>query len=628
MKKVLFISMLLLLFGFNKLISQENYKYVPNNPKCIKCIQVFKNKPKEVHFSVKLDSKDNYLYFEVNDKNWFNNLFKTAGDGIAIDIVSKDRYSCLLDNVDKTQIRGEVTSPMFAATLKKTIRPNGKNLFRVRIAKLPEHLLGKELEYNILFLGNRELCRYYNIYDLKSYPWDLLDMGMYLDSLTYKTKLGTSIKEDGYTLKYKTLKFTIPFEKNKFNYSNEDIKPMYDSLRLTDFNIKKIKIRAYSSVEGNLKRNIELQEKRAESIVKALQSFQEPTIVTETNSSENWVEFFNDISKTKYASFKDLNKSEIKSKLIGSVSSELEKYLKNHRKAIIELELQKKDKYKKMTPDELLKLFNQAIKEVKLDEVVELQNSIFEKLKDKSISPDFLNKMNIPKQIKFAKILNKNAAIKYLVNESYLLIAYEELKRIEKLLPKDGEIKYNLVAMKFKLWKYKAKPVDENNFNREILNLKNYGISKKLIDRMLINFHIVRSQLLMRKRDYVNKDVSVNFIYRNYKNISLTDFDCLSLGQFLTYYSNNNYAIELLKDRVTKIDVDEDLLFYYLNLTLVKKELTQTDEYRAMMLNAISKNKKRFCKLFNSVEKGGVTFQLLEDAFLRFTYCENCNNPE
>ena len=31
-----------------------------------------------------------------------------------------------------------------------------------------------------------------------------------------------------------------------------------------------------------------------------------------------------------------------------------------------------------------------------------------------------------------------------------------------------------------------------------------------------------------------------------------------------------------------------------------------------------------YCKLFNSIEKGGITFQLLDNEYLRDTYCENC----
>jgi hypothetical protein len=45
-------------------------------------------------------------------------------------------------------------------------------------------------------------------------------------------------------------------------------------------------------------------------------------------------------------------------------------------------------------------------------------------------------------------------------------------------------------------------------------------------------------------------------------------------------------------------------------------------------LNAINLNKVRFCKLFDPVEKDGLTFQLMENAFLRDTYCESCKAEE
>lgn len=593
--------------------------------KCKQCFNIFKQKPKEVKFSVKLGD-DNNLYFIVNNKQWFNTLFKNSGDGIAVDIVSKDRYNCSLLEIDKKQIRGKLLAPVYAGGLKRGIKPYGENNFRVKVGTLPEEFNDKEIEFNILFLSNRNLCMYYTIYDLETYKWNLLDMGMYLDSLTYKNTLNTSNESEEFTLKNKTLQFKIPFEKNKFDYLPEDIKPLYDSLNLTDFTIKKIKINAYSSVEGNLKRNIELQEKRANSIVIALQTFQKPTIVTEVSSSENWVEFFNDISNTKYASLKELSKKEIKSKLVGSVSSELEPYLKNHRKAIIILELEKKDKYKTKSSNELLNLFHNSIAESDIKEALEIQNSIFQKLKETEIDPSFIDKMEVPKQKKYTVLLTKNAVIKYIVKETYLLISYNQLKELEKVFPKDKNIKYNLAVLKFKIWRYKVQKVDENVFKKEILALQNYGVELPLINRMLVNYHIIKSEFYLRNGDYINKDKSVTYIFKNYQKFPLSDSDYLSLTQYLAYYSNNEKAISILEKKVKEIEVNEDLLFYYLNLTIVDKNLTKTSNYKITMLNAVNMNKKRFCKLFNASGKnGGVTFQLLEDDFLRKSYCENCN---
>lgn len=618
-------------FSFTSVVAQNTFDIVfprteaERSTNCTRCLQVFAQKPKEVGFSIQMD-KSNTLYFEVSDKQWFNMLFKNAGDGIAVDVVVKNRYDCSELAPEPQQIRGTLLKPVYASALKKTLKITDEDRYRVRVGKLPVSFYNKEVEFNILFLSNKTLCRYNTIFNLESYQWDILDMGMYLDSLTYKTKVSSKADDAQYSLKRKTLTFTIPFEKNKSSYSQEDIKPLYDSLRLTDFNIKKIDIKAYASVEGDAKRNLKLQQDRASSIVQAMQAFQEPTIETKVSTSENWVEFLNDISDTPYASFKDLGKQEIKSKLVGNTSEVLEKYLRHHRKAVIRLDLERIDQYKDMKTEVIIDLFNQAIGNDDLNQAELLQNSIFERLKSKEADPNLLSSMEIPRQLKYAPFFNKNSAFRYLKDERNLLIAYKELLELERLAPKDKKIKYNIAALKMRIWRYNVEPVQQDNFKNELLNLKKYGIQQKLIDRMLVNYHIIKSELYMRQRDYANKDKSVDFILRNYKNIPMQDYDYLSLAQFLTYYADLESAEDLLQSKMKTVDVNENLLFYYLNLTLVNKEIIQNPEYRTIMLNAINLNKGKFCRLFDESHKGGVTFQLLEDYYLYTTYCENCEN--
>ena len=625
--KSLLLTSFLLLFAIIT-YSQNTYDIVfsgnDRDQNCQTCLQAFNQKPKEVKFSIKREN--NNLYFEVNDKNWFNLLFKNSGDGLAVDIVLKDKYNCDLQSIDKSQIRGFLVKPVYASQLKSGLKLTKDNTFRTYVGKIPEGFLNDELEYNILFLGNKNLCRYYVIYDLESYKWDLLDMGMYLDSITYDTKQIKSSSEEGFVVKNKTLKFRIPFKKNKSNYSQADIKPIYDSLRLTDFNIKTINIKAYSSIEGIESRNIELQELRAKSIVAALQTFQKSTIKTEVTASENWVEFFNDIKGTKYEYLSALSKNEVRDKIAGTISREMEPILKNHRKAVLELELEKKDKYKTQSVEVLVGKFNNAISAENLNEAIEIQNSIFERIKMKESSLAILQKMTIPKQAKYVDFLNKNAAFKYMINIRQALIVRNELLALEKLVPKNKEVKYNLAAIKIKLWRFKAIEVNENNLKNEINALKNYGIKGEIISRMMVNYHIIKAENSMQKSDYVNKDKSVNYINTNYKRFSLSDYDYLSLAQFFSYYGNTDMAVALLESKARSIDINEDLLFYYLNLTLINKELTQDSDYRTILLNANNMNKERFCKLFNAVEKGGVTFQLLEDEYLRKSYCETCLN--
>lgn len=619
-------KLLLLAFAISLIANAQQYTYgiyFPDGDRENKCntfTKVFKQKPNYVRFGVRLE--DNKLYFEVNNRNWYNALFKEQGDGIAVDIVRRSRYSCDKE-VKPSQIRGVLLPPVYGINKPGKLKSVSRNRYRVYIGKVPPNLQKEEIEFNLLFLHNKAFCKYYTIYNLEKYPRGLLDMGVYLDDITYKNKRITSNKNHIVT-KYKKLTFSIPFEKDKSEYKPEDIKPLYDSLKLTDYNIKKININAYASIEGSTQRNLQLQNQRARSIAGSLQSFQEPSIITKISTSENWVEFFNDIKKTKHKKLVKLPKKNVKAKLINEYAANLEPVLRNHRKAIVVLSLEKKDEFKKLHIDQLVTLFNKAVRADKLEEACAIQNSILDRLRDKC-KPQVLKNMKIPKNKKYLRLLTKNCIFKYFVDLKQTLNVEKELLQLEKLEPNDKRLKYNLAVLKFIIWKHRAREINREEFKKEIINLKEYGISKELIDKMIVNYHIVKAEEDARKNNHKGKVSSVNYVLKSYQNLILSDFDYLSIAQFFTYYSNIYDAIHTIEDKVNNITVDEDLLFYYLNLTITKEELTQTEEYRTVMLNAINMNKKRFCSLYNSALKKGVTFQLLEDEFLRATYCENCS---
>lgn len=626
-----FFTVFCVLLFLNFSFSQNTYDIVfpdkDKDEKCKVCIQVFNNKPEGVEFSIVRENSN--LFFQVNNYDWFNSLFYGSKDGIAIDIVLKNKYDCKLETIENKQIRGFLLKPMYSDALKTGLKLNNNGVYQVNIGKIPDNFLNKDLEYNILFLSNKNLCRYYVIYDLKSYTWDLLDMGMYLDNITYNPKKIQALGEEDYLFKNKTLKFVIPFKKNKITYSQEDIRPIYDSLSLTDYNIKSIKVNAYASIEGITERNIELQQKRAKGVLDALQSFQKSTIETEVTSSENWVEFFNDIEGTKYENLKELTKMGVRRKIAGQLSKEMEPIFNNHRKAVLELELLTKDKYNTEPIENLLAKFNTLIAEnnfEKPEEVKVIQKSIFEKLKGKQDASEFIIKMNVPKEPKYIDVLINNAAFKYMADYRYAAIVHNEFLELEKMAPNNTAIKYNLVALKLKLWLYDSLDISEADLLAEINGLKEYGVSKDLISRMLVNFQIIIAGKFIEQGDYTSKDNSVDYVNNNFKKFSLSNNDYLNLAQFFNDYNEVGMALALLEEKAKSIDIDEDLLFYYLNFTLIDRDLTEKKSYRSVMLNAINVNKTRFCNLFNSTEHGGVTFQLLADDYLRTTYCENCDD--
>ena len=611
-------------FGFSQSETygiQMRQSYKSESKNCSSCKNAFDRKIREIQFSIEREGAN--LYFKVNDKDWFKSIFSTITDGMAIDVVAKERYNCDATHIN-SQIRGKLLKPIYFNKLIASIETLKNDEYRVMVGKIPTNLLDKDLEYNILFIGNKTLCRYQTIFNIQAYSLDLLDMGMYLDSIRFENKkIGKSGK--GFKISTKAMRFEIPFQKNKSTYKAADIKSLYDSLNLTNFNIKTIAIKAYASVEGSLGRNLTLQNQRANSIVEALQYYQKPTIKTDVSTAENWVEFLTDIEETEFEYLKGMAKNEIKNKLKDSLAEELEPLLKNHRKAIVNLELVRKDYFESKSDDDLANAFNAAIRDDNLEEASKLQNALFNRLKYFEISPDILDKLEVPAQLKYTRFLNNRSAFRFQLDNKRILLTNKELETLKELDVNNKRINYNLVVVKFKMWRFKLVEIDQEDFLNEIINLKTLGVEQNLIDRMLINYHILKSERDMQRKEYDRKDESVDYIYDSYDSILLSDIDYFNLAQYFAYYANIEWAAQLLTEKVRSIKVDEDLLFYYLNLTLINSSLTKTDAYRTTMLNASTLNKKRYCKLFNSIEKDGVTFQLLEDVYLRKGYCEICN---
>ena len=271
--------------------------------KCTKCTYVMKRKPAEVLYG--LHAIDDEIYFSINDPKYFRQFFSEKNDGIAVDIVSKDQFKCGIKNTfaNSNIHRGFLLPPVYRKELMNTATQDENGSVYVKVGDVPKELIGKEVEYNLLLIQDKFLCVYNPFYDIPGYRWDLLEMGMFLDSANKVKNNSESIE---ITQKRK-LKFQIPFEKNISKFSQSDIQPLYDSLKLQRYDIKHIEIRAFSSVEGSTKRNIELQEERAQSIITALNQIQQKEIPQTVTAKENWVEFYRDIERTKY---KNLSKKE------------------------------------------------------------------------------------------------------------------------------------------------------------------------------------------------------------------------------------------------------------------------------------------------------------------------------
>ncbi len=587
--------------------------------RCAKCKLVLQTLPSEVKFGT--FAQEGFIYFVITDPIWYDKFFEKNSDGIAIDIIDKNWYVCGKKNklADSWAYHGYLMKPMYLKEMNANLFQLENGSLIVKYGPIPAGLNPDDLEYNLLILRDKYLCHYSNFYDLRGEKWKLLEMGLFMDTLTENNIRSKT------SLLSKEWRFEIPFEKNKAEYAQADVKPIYDSLLHNDYFIKSISIKAYSSVEGSELNNIQLQEKRAQSIVKALQTFQIETIYATIQASENWVELLEDLADSKYSFFKTSSKEEIKAKLENKqLSAELEPYLKKHRKAILHIELEKKIKYIEEDTAKLHKLFDEMVVKKNIKEAIEIQQIIFSKVRENKLPSTFIKELEIPEKTEFCMLLNNKAVFNYRQADSDLFATIKQFVKLLELMPGNTRLRYNLCVLQIQAWIVGGASVDPLKLKSEIIALEKSGIDPVLIKRMLVNYHIILSEYQMKERNYVEKDKTLKYIYSNYTVLNLSDKDALSLSQYFVAYHKYDWAEKLLLKYAIKIDVEEDLLFYYINLTIAQPKTTASKSYRAIMLNAINLNKERFCGIFKPFGKGGISFQLLDNDYLKKTYCENC----
>jgi outer membrane protein OmpA-like peptidoglycan-associated protein len=588
--------------------------------RCGSINQKLEKLPAEVQFASKVIGDSIFLVF--NDVKLFWQFFESKKDGFAIDIVNKDQFQC--DNIQRLSgsytHKGYLLPPVYRDEIRKRIHYLNNDVVYVFAGLVPKQFDKTKIETNHMLLQDQYQCSYTTIINVGGHAWNMLPMGLYYDTLNNE-KL-----EEQYKDLSKTLKFVIPFAKNTSVYKKEDIKPLYDSLRLTDYAITDIHIKAFTSVEGSLERNIKLQDERAQSIVDAMQSFQSESIQSQISSNENWVEFLDAIAKTSSAYLGQMSKDEVKDALKDpKLAEKLEPVLAKERKAIIELVLEKRISYLKATAGELKTYFSQNINKKNIDEAMLLQQIIFHKIDRKELPSTFLTELDVPKSVEYGGLLMNRVAFDYEHNNRDVLDALNAFTELNELLGGNPKIDYNICALRLKAWvKLKTLP-GTDPLKAKIESLRKSIIPAALVTRLLINYHIIFSEVNYAMGNYADREKSIRYVFDTYKKIPMNDDDLVGLALFMSYNSRFDQAALVLEPRIKALDASEDLLFYYVILTISKQKYLSSGGYRTFLLNVVNSNKSRFCQLFYPVSQGGLSFQVLENSFLKKTWCENCN---
>jgi hypothetical protein len=576
----------------------------------------FNSKPGEIRYDVKLKENDS-LFFVMNDVDWFYELFKLKKDGIAVDMMVKRQFACGEANwlEERGQFKGYSLGHWDADYLKKHAVVNDQGRLKCFLMVLPEELQPLDKEFNLLLLQDDRIIQYTEFYNVPFSDWELLEMPLKNASIAGETSIDSLFVS-------RTLKFKVPFEKDKYVFKTEDIKPLYDSLHLNRYSISSAEIRAFASVEGSTSHNIELQEARANSIVKVLEELQLDTIPQIIIARENWVEFYKDVKQSSHSEMADMTKEAIKYLLnTKGYSTEMETLLAPHRKALITLELSARSSSNSFESgrDQFLKM----IAEENVNEAIFLQQELFRnfgKEREQDINDLMLK---VPNESTYS-VLHHNYLAHHGPDSSSVDQMIQLFSDYIGMNPLATEMKYNLCVLLLKKWEMHGK-LEEQQFLLNSIRWINAQARYQTLSKVLmVNFYILDTREKMKMRAYDLKNKNLLAVKSIYDDSNLGQDETLRIARYLVFYLKESWAVQLLHPWAYELDVKEDLLFYYLNLTILNPGFTGRSEYRRAMLNAINLNKDRFCKMFKNASKEGVTFQLLEDPRLKEIYCSEC----
>lgn len=574
--------------------------------------------------------KDGMIYFKYDDLKALKKIMKGPKDGIAVDVVRKIQYPCVGANIidNRNPIKGIPTKKLWSSKMFKknliTDKKEAKSKIDVLVGKFPKKLLDlKEDEYelNLIIIQDKVICRNIHPYfDLSgdveySNPIDLL-----ADTVTFGNSgdyvpTATSTK----------LSFKIPFEQAKYTYEKEDIEPFLNALKEPEFTIDELTIKAYSSIEGSEAQNEMLQNKRAQSIVNALNSRQK-SIIKKTNieTGENWDEFVRDVSGTEFSNIAEMDIKQAQAYIKDNgLAGKLEKILKNHRYASLDMDIT----YEIDGANEqayVVKMFNNAIKDYDKVKALAIQKYIFKKVVAGDYNAEAVSGMEIPESSNYAGLLmNKLWLQKFVANED---ISEESCKRVDelyKLDPSNIYIRFNQLYCNFIYAKVDdIQKIEE--IQKTIDALYETALTKETVDMLNLEyqFTVLESLKQMDTRPEEKFQETLERI-KSIVNLEESNWqNSLKLAYIFMRQEDFNYAAELLEPFVQKKKVFEELVYLYLSLCSRSPERITSNKFVSATKRAYKLNPERYCKLFDGSQ---FSIQVLENTIVKEHYCKTCN---
>lgn len=581
-----------------------------------------------------IEIKAGKVYLTYDNLKELKQLLKKDNDGLAIEFVIRKQYRCEGENIYNAAIptRGAVVKPTFSAKIigpKKNLAEGGdkaKSYYGV-IGKVKKSLLKKlpeDYEYNVLVIQNGAICKSVK----RSYVDDggqksLTVLSIFPDSSILNPGGWIPTNEKG------MINFKIPFEVNKAEYVASDIKPLMDALNEPKYKINNIIIDAHSSLEGDSSNNTRLQQKRAESILRAIQSMgkADSNLLKNQNitTSNGWDIWQVQVKNNKdLAFFKNMTYDEIITNLKDpEVYKKLDTILKAQRFAGIKMDVTYDATGANEQPFVLSQL-KKAIDAKDGAKALKIQQFAISRVLSKKYDAAPFISMTIPQNPNFTSLIVNQLFLDNAINQGGELstAARARFEDLYKKSPENGFAAFNKFMYDVKFGELKdEKQIKETQKGIDALYASK--IPQKYADALNLEYQFK----IMGYFDTVdNKNPMITECMDRIKKVFNVEGsswqNALKLGYIFIANNDLKYATKILAPFIQTEGVNPELYFTYLTAAAPDEKNVFTKDFRIAMDKAKEADKERFCKLFGAPK---LSFQYLENPLIKESYCATCN---
>ncbi len=591
----------------------DAYGIKPNNKTVCACFE--SKEYAHLVATIRLVQGPDSLYIESEDLPALKSFFNKPADAIYFDVVLRDQFVCANNNLlhGSEIYDGTMLPPVYFKELFKRNQAYGKNNFYGTLCAIPPKFNKYIHEINYGFVKENFGC---------TYTWPVTVPGENLKVLQLYPKWmelpNEKIPVDTFNGE---LSFNIPFARGKTELSPGQQKNLTKKLQIYKDFVKSVSIKTYSSVEGSTQINLKLQQQRADVLKNEIQEVTGKLPNIETESQENWDEFYKQVQHGKFSFMKDFSKTEIKEMLKNKVLLDSMDYiLQKTRIAKITVQLEARVDGSS-DPQLIIGAYKKAVAAGDSLRSFRYQNRLLQSVFRRELTNGDITEVQLPFEKKFLPHWTNYIALATFDPE--LIYTHETREMALRAMNIDTSfipLQFNMCIMTLKfIGDYMDTLMPVPQLERKMN--ASYGMKTKedssLVNKMWLNYHIISAYHHWLRHEFDKIDPDLLYIKDYFVAQKITENEALKLGLLFNFYGRYSWTIDILQPFIKQDTKSEDIQFLYIETYAGVYENGSSDpEWIANLKKARDMNLKRFYHWINDDN-----FQLMRVPEIKKEFC-------